>query len=342
MTDYKNAFDKFARVEARGSSPLYETLSLGVADDDDLLVLADEAPDDQPAPNLLFAASQYLLFERPTEPLADHFPSVQTSRKPPEENTYETFRNFCLDHRDELVSLLHSRRVQTNVVRRSSILLPVFEYVSRRCNRTPTGFVEIGSSAGLNLLWDKYSYHYGGHAQCGDRQSPVQLSCDVRGSDSPPLPDELPPVGKRLGIDLNTLDVRDEDDVRWLRALIWPEHEERRDMIKGAISIARESPPELVEGNALTELRNICNEVPKDEQLCLFNTHVLYQFTPQQQETFAELVDEIGRDRDLFWANCEWHGDEPEVRFIEYTDGAKSTDVLALYDAHGRWIEWCH
>lgn len=129
--------------------------------------------------------------------------------------------------------------------------------------------------------------------------------------------------------------------MRWLRALIWPEHEERQDMIEGAISIARESPPELVEGNALTEVRDISNEVPKDEQLCLFNTHVLYQFTPQQQEAFTELVDEIGRDRDLSWANCEWHGDESEVRFVEYTNGAKSADILALYDAHGRWIEWC-
>ena len=52
-------FERFAATEARGSSPLYEALSEGVADDGAMLALADEIPADQPAPNLLFAAVQY-------------------------------------------------------------------------------------------------------------------------------------------------------------------------------------------------------------------------------------------------------------------------------------------
>ncbi|UTF52413.1 DUF2332 domain-containing protein [Natronosalvus rutilus] len=341
MTGHKNTFEKFATVEAHGSSPLYETLSLSIADDEEILALTGEVPADQPAPNLLFAAVQYLLFERPDEVLADYFPNTSELSKLPREGAYEAFRNFCLSHRDDIISLLQSRRVQTNVISRSSILLPVFEYLSRRCNRIPLGVVEIGPSAGLNLLFDKYGYQYGRYGKYGDPKSPVQLSCEVRGDEEPPLPKELPLLGKRLGIDLNTLDVRNEDDVRWLRALIWPEHEERRNLIEGAVSVARESPPELIEGNALTDLENVCSEVPENEQLCIFNTHVLYQFTVEQQEEFAELFGEIGQSRDLFWANCEWHGDEPEVRFVEYVDGTKSIDVLALYDSHGRWIEWC-
>ena len=341
MTGYKNTFDKFADVEAHGSSPLYESLSHGIAEDEELLTLAEEVPDDQPAPNLLFAAVQYLLFERPEEVLVDYFPSITTSPKSAREGAYEAFREFCLSHRDDIISLLQSRRVQTNVIRRSSILLPVFEHLSRRCDRVPLSVVEIGPSAGLNLLFDKYGYQYGRYGQYGDSKSPVQLSCEIRGDEEPPLPEELPPVGKRLGIDLNTLDVRNEDDVRWLRALIWPEHEERRSLIEGAVSVVRESPPELIEGNALTDLKRVCSGVPEKEQLFIFNTHVLYQLTVEQQEEFAELVDEIGQSRDLFWANCEWHGDEPEVRLVEYKDGVKSTETVALYDSHGQWIEWC-
>ena len=341
MTGKKNTFEKFAEVEAHGSSPLYETLSLSLTDDEELLALAEEVPDDQPAPNLLFAAVQYLLFERHDEVLADYFPNITASPKPAREGAYEAFRKFCLSHRDDIISLLQSRRVQTNVIRRSSILLPVFEHLSRRVNRIPLGVVEIGPSAGLNLFFDKYGYQYGCYGQYGDSKSPVQLTCEIRGDEEPPLPEELPPVGKRLGIDLNTLDVRDEDNVRWLRALIWPEHEERRSLIEGAVSVARESPPELIEGNALTDLESVCNRVPEKEQLFIFNTHVLYQLTVEQQEEFAELVDEIGQSRDLFWANCEWHGDEPEVRLVEYKDGIKSTDTVAVYDSHGQWIEWC-
>ena len=338
MSSTRDAFERFADEEARGFSPLYETLSRGVAGDDDLLTLAEEVPGDQPAPNLLFAAVQFLLFEDPGVPLAEYYPSVVGAASPPEE-AVNPFRAFCLDRREELVSLLRSRRVQTNVVRRSSVLLPAFEFVSRRVDRTPLGLVEIGSSAGLNLCWDEYGYEYGGR-RCGEPDSPVRLSCEVRGDRTPPIPNALPPVGTRLGIDLNTLDVRNEDDVEWLRALIWPEHGERRALIDGAVAVAHESPPDLVEGDALMELGNLCADVPEDEHLTIFNTHVLYQFTADQRAEFAAAVDELGARRDLSWLNCEWYGEDPEIHFVEYEGGEKSTAVLASYDSHGRWIVW--
>jgi hypothetical protein len=135
------------------------------------------------------------------------------------------------------------------------------------------------------------------------------------------------------------LDVRNEDDVRWLYALIWPEHTERRSLLESAVSVAKANPPTLFEGDALAELPSITEKVPTEEQLCLFNTHVLYQLTPEQRDAFAEVVDQIGRGRDLFWIDCEWYGEEPEVQFTEYADGEKTSDVFANYDAHGRWIE---
>lgn len=342
MSCYRNAFDRFAHVEARDSSPLYEQLALGVAADDELLALTDSIPDDQPAPNLLFAAVQYLLLDRPDEPLAAVFPSVSTETPTLNEGTYETFRAFCFSHREQLTSLFQSRRVQTNVVRRSSILLPVFEYVAQQRAHAPLGLVEIGASAGLNLLWDRYGYEYDSTGPYGNPDSPVQLTCAVRDDGMPPLSESPPDVGSRIGLDLNTLDPHDEADARWLRALIWPEHDERRRLLDGAISLARESPPTLVEGDALNELHAVCERVPDDHALCLFNTHVLYQFTTDQQRAFEGLVNELGETRDLFWANCEWHGETPEVRYVAYTDGDKSTGTLARYDAHGRWLEWLH
>lgn len=333
-------FERFAATEARGSSPLYEALSEGVADDDALLALADEVPPDQPEPNLLFAAVQYLLLDSPEDPFAAYYPSVTASPKPPDEDVYPRFREFCLTHRDELLASFSARRVQTNVVRRSGVLYPVFEHLSRRCGRRPLGLLEVGASAGLNLLWDRYGYDYGEHGRVGDRQSPVHVATEIRGAHVPPLPDLPPAVGTRLGIDLNPLDVRAPDDVRWLRALVWPEHDDRRSLLEGAIAVARETPPTLVEGDAIETLAAAAERVPVDEQLCVFNTHTLYQLTPEQRDEFAEQVEVIGRERDLFWVDCEWCEDVPEVRLHAYVDGSEETTVLAEYDAHGRWIEW--
>ena len=340
MTETERAFERFAELEARGSSPLYETLALGVADDEALLALAEEVPDDQPAPNLLFAAVQYLLFERPDAPLGAYFASVSDSPKPPEEEAVEAFGEFCRTHREELADLLSSRRLQTNLVRRCAVLLPAFEYASRRCDRTPLGLVDVGTSAGLNLLWDRYAYEFTDYGDYGDPDSPVRIPCGVLGMTEPPFPEEMPPVGTRVGLDRNPLDVREDEDARWLRALVWPELEDRRSLTEAAISVAREHPPELVRGDAVADLPEACERIPSDEQLCIVNAHTLYQLDPEQQLEFGETVDRIGQTRDLFWIWSEPTGDEAELRFAEYEDGESSTEVLANHDGHGRWLEW--
>lgn len=339
MTD-GTEFERFAEMEARGSSPLYATLARGVADDDELLALAAEVPEDRPAPNLLLAAVQYLLLERPDAPLAAYYASIADSPESPDEEAVELFREFCLEHRGELADLLASRRLQTNLVRRCAVLLPAFEYVSRRCDRTPLGLLDVGTSAGLNLHWDRYAYEYTDYGQYGEWDAPVRISSGVLGWTDPPFPEEMPPVGTRLGIDLNPLDVRDEDDARWVRAVVWPDLEDRRSYTEAAISIAREHPPELVRGDAVTDLADACERVPDDEALCVFNIHTLDHLEPERRLDFEEEVDRIGADRDLFWLWCEPAGDRSEARLAEYEDGERSTELLAYHDAHGRWLEW--
>ena len=49
---------------------------------------------------------------------------------------------------------------QTNEVRRSSALLPGFLTIATLTGK-PLALSEVGASAGLNLQWDRYSYHLG-------------------------------------------------------------------------------------------------------------------------------------------------------------------------------------
>src|SRR5690606_23501967 len=106
--------------------------------------------------------------------------------------------------------------------------------------------IEVGASAGLCLYPDRYSYRYGDRAQLDpeDGPSPVVIETAIEGD----VPDvsALPDVVWRAGIDLNPLDVTSEEDVAWLDALIWPEHEERRARLRAAVDLARHDPPLLV------------------------------------------------------------------------------------------------
>jgi hypothetical protein len=63
-------FRAFAESETRDSSPLYEQLSMAIAEDPEMLTLASEAQKGQPIPNMLFAAVHYLLLQSPTSALA--------------------------------------------------------------------------------------------------------------------------------------------------------------------------------------------------------------------------------------------------------------------------------
>ena len=160
-------------------SSLYESLCHSLAEEQDLLALAANARSGQPAPNLFMVAVHWLLTKGAQHTVTEYYPDIS-----PEMTThgdpYPIFRSFCLEHGDEIVDLISTRLVQTNVVRRCAVLLPAFAVAMGRDAGQPLSLVEIGASAGLNLLWDRYSYTYSDAQRWGDPDHPVQLSSIIR------------------------------------------------------------------------------------------------------------------------------------------------------------------
>lgn len=115
------AFIKYAAVDYRKSSPLYERLARAIARDVDLLKIAEG--DDETVPNVFLGAVQYLLSKYPDEPLRQYYPSV-TERVRSDDALFSTFRSFCLQHRPEIAEMIRTRSVQTNEVRRAGYLFP--------------------------------------------------------------------------------------------------------------------------------------------------------------------------------------------------------------------------
>ncbi|WP_267886568.1 DUF2332 family protein [Nocardia jinanensis] len=71
----------------------------------------------------------------------------------------------------------------------------------------------------------------------GDRA--LQTELIDRHTGTPPIPDQLPTIAGRTGIDLNPLDVTNDEDMAWLDSLVWPEHHARRERLRHAAGIAR-------------------------------------------------------------------------------------------------------
>lgn len=332
-------FLRSAERETRGSSPLYERLSLGIADDPEMLALAAQSRILQPAPNMLFAAVHWLLLEGADHDLAAFFPSVRGGSVD-REDPYPYFCSFCVEHRREIIDLMSSRRVQTNEVRRAACLLPAFGTVVRRTEDTPLSLVEIGASAGLNLLLDRYRYDYGGGLQFGDTQSRVRLSCALKGSRDLPLQDPFPSIAMRVGLDLDPVDVLDPVATSWLRALVWLEQLERAENLRLAIELAKEEPPTLIAGDVLCILPGVLAEVPRELALCIFHTYIYQQFPESARLQLETMVEEHARERDIFFISIEWRARFPTVEIIVYRKGSRTHTLLGYCDSHATWLEW--
>src|SRR3989475_2779397 len=218
-------FRYFAGKIYADRSPLYTNLALRVADDTELLRIAASAQEKAALPNLFFAAVHLLLLKGEHHQLAAFYPSLNNSSRRTDAD-YPYFRSFGLEHREEIRQIMMTHSVQTNEVGRCAVLVPAFELVAAQTKRQPMAIVEIGSSAGLTLLWDHYRYRYGNGLECGDPNSPVKIECSLRGEMRPPIPGQLPKLASRTGIDLSPIDVNNAENVLWLQALRW--HDNRK------------------------------------------------------------------------------------------------------------------
>lgn len=346
----RRAFRRFAEAEAiPQGSPVYERLCAVIVDDETLLDVASEASPGQPVPNLLFGAVHAILDGHRDAALAAYYPSCGGYRAPDGELA-EAFREFVLAHRGSVEELLRTRLVQTNEVRRSAVLFPVFATVAREGGEAPLALIEVGASAGLNLLFDRYAYWYdrgGTDTLAGAPSSTLTLECEARGTELPV--DRVPEVVSRLGLDLNALDVRSEDDMRWLRSLVWPEHETRRRVLEAATEVAREHPPEVRTADVFEVLPSAIAAAPAGARAVVFATFVLNQFSAEMRERLRALLLEASRAREVHvvvvgfgeWFNGQRRDPGSAPVILATLRGGRGTwRQLAVADPHGWWIDW--
>jgi hypothetical protein len=338
-------FKTFAESECRNSSPLYEHLSQCIAADEEILALASHCRKGQPVPNLFLGAVHFLLLQGLSDPLTGFYPSLSSHASDPTA-AYPAFRKFCLSHQTQIKEIVAARLVQTNEIRRCSYLLPAFSLVAALAHDRPLALLEIGTSAGLNLMWDAYGYRYKyarDIVEAGKKDSTVQIECQVRNDKRLNLPLSFPSVQSRNGIDLNIIDLKDDTDSLWLRALIWPEHEERVKILHNAGPIVQQAPLHLLSGDAVQLLPEVVDGIPLEAALVVSHTHTINQFSPQARESLTSTLKHIGNKRDVFRVANDMGGggsDYYALKLIQYTSGQQTEWHLANVDGHGSWMEW--
>jgi hypothetical protein len=315
LADVAARYTRFADLEARGRSPLYEEIARGVAADRATLDFLLSLPTEKQQPNLLLAVVRHL-FGTP--------------------EGWSSFRNLLLANRDAVRDVMERRSTQTNEPARCATLLPALARLPQ-----PLALVDVGASAGLCLLPDRYGYDYGRAIFPAIEPAPT-FRCAV--NDATPIPAALPHIVWRAGLDLNPLDAADPAETAWLETLVWPEQTGRLANLRAALRVAAKFKPRLVKGDLLSDgLERLCGEAPKDATLVIFHTAVL-AYCPDlvDRQAFAARAMRLGT-----WISNETPGVFPDIarstaargapgRFLLSVNGA----AVAWTDPHGASLDW--
>jgi Uncharacterized protein conserved in bacteria (DUF2332) len=339
LSELGDLFRLLAEVEFHGSSPLYERLCIGAAEEPEILAMLLQAAPADRMPHLLFGAMQFLLLVEGTDPIE------QFGTAP-----FEHFRTWCLDRRPEIENLVAARFTQTNEVGRCAALLPTLSTVAQLTG-LPLALLEVGASAGLNLLLDRYRYVYRQGEETGKGDAEVVLCPRLRGTTIPPL--SVPIIAWRMGLDRHPVDVYDEEAVTWLRSCIWPEQRWRIELFERAVSEARKDPARVSAGDAVESLAQVVHGVPENLALCIVHTAVI-NYLPDPVSFTQTLVD-LSASRPIWWVSGEAQGmvrelpqpPPPGGEALPFLYGVVPLGVeghaprtLALARSHGTWIEW--
>lgn len=320
-------------------SPSYRAWAHAIADDATLAARIATLPPREQQPNLVFAAARWL--------------GADTA-------TPQALREALTDSWDEVAAVTASRATQTNEVGRCGVLLPLLAALPQ-----PLALLEVGASAGLCLLPDRYSYRWRtGEGELGqepgrehrldpaDGPSPVLIDTAVSVRDDAAtalpatLPATMPEVIWRAGYDLAPIDVRDDDATAWLQNLVWPGEDDRAARLRAAVDVARLDPPRIVRGDLtgdLADLRDLAAEAPPEATLVVMHSAVLvYLAEADRRRVQRALLDLPGR-----WIANEGHG----VVDVAVPDGwadderhpcTVTLDGVAVGRAHGhgRSVVW--
>ena len=352
VTDELSKYWKaFASYSLERYAPIYNRIVVGLADDPEVMQFVASGPDDTHGPNHLQGAIHYLLLEMPDHPLRRVYDGTSDADPAP------LAANFVREHADAIAALVRSRHVQTNEVGRVAVIVPALAHVAAAVDG-PLSLIDVGTSAGLTQLFDRYRIEYStvaGQVGVGPETAAVTVEAEVAGGD-PTL--SSPDVAWRCGVDRNPIDVTDPDQARWLRALVWPDHRERQARLDAAIATAvtaaADQPLDLRRADAVDGLAAALADAPSTTTPVVLTTWAYFYFDAETRVAFERLITDA--DRPVAWVSMEMAGAVPGIDVGEppASDGEVSlmglvsNGIAALPERaplgwthpHGAWFHW--
>ena len=234
-----------------------------------------------------------------------------------------------------------TRPPQTNEVGRSAALVGGFLVVARDTG-LPLRVLEVGSSAGLNLRFDRYWYESDGTGY-GDAASPVRFA-GLWEQGQPPFGVPIT-ITDRRGCDRDPIDARTEDGRLTLLSYVWPGQAERFTMLRAALDVARDVPVAIDRAGIPDWLALQLEQPAPDRATVVFHSIVWQYLTDDERANGRGGVGDRRRARDdrdapLAWLRLEPSADLTHTELRVTTWPAGEERLLARCHYHLGPMQW--
>jgi hypothetical protein len=231
---------------------------------------------------------------------------------------------------------------QTNEVRRSAVLMGGFLAIAEATS-LPMRLLEIGASAGLNLIWDRYRYQFGRYGvHWGERSSPVAIATDWNGP-LPPLNAALT-VNYRAGCDRRPIDLEDAGERLRLRAYVWADQPQRLALLDAAVAAARQAGVQVAHADAEEWLKRELTCVASGSVTVLYHSFVWQYMPAASRAAITQMMEQLAatctKDACLAWLRFETivKGEVPQLWLTLWPHGQHR--LLATAHLHGSRVRW--
>lgn len=232
---------------------------------------------------------------------------------------------------------------QTNEVARSGVLLAGFLAIAAT-TRMPLALLELGASAGLNLMFDRYAYDLGEGRTWGADGARVRIPCLWSGA-APSLATPIEVVS-RAAVDLRPISASEPKDRERLLAYIWPEQTDRVRRIEAALDMLAAARVTVEADDAVGWAKRRL-AAPQTAATCRVVYHsVFLQYLPQEaRQALRSVLESAGAaattERPFAWLAMEAAPDAPttcQLTLRLWPGGERR--VLAQVDWHGKWARF--
>ena len=231
---------------------------------------------------------------------------------------------------------------QTNEAGRSANFIAAMLWLAEQGLPPVFQCLEIGSSAGINLMLDRYAYDLGG-VRVGPDDAVMAFQPEWHGA--PPPARDIAIAGTK-GCDVAPVDLADPAQALRLKAYIWPEHTVRFERMDAAIRAATERKPDMVRMNAADFVEAELAKPQKAGITRMLMHSIVWQYVPADQQARVTAAMEAAgakatADAPLAWVMVE--ADRTVHRHkltVRYWPGGAEAVQLTWSHPHGADVEW--